>query len=1513
MALNWSDNPDVEVAQGNEVGFTDYLTDVPIGAVKGVSALVQGLLQLGAMPVDYAFDTNILGGIEKAFDAITPDTKTVVGDVTSVLVQFGIPYGAALKIAGGMSKLKGVSQMTPLASITTRSGTISRLGQTAELAKRAGYFGGIGAVTDFAVSTPEKLGTLSDFTGLTEQTDFEGLEGRDRALETIKGKLKFGAEGAVIGGGITLLGPGLSVGAKYGLIPTLEVTGKVLGTVGNVINVPISAAMNRLTGNIIKPGQTKNIVKEIDPKTGQPIMEEVAADGVNALGAAIAKGGALVDEGLAKIGAKKIDPVTGKYVDVDWLETPLNPTFLDDVRKRFQQGVNLFKTNRGLTAEVRQKQIQESSALAKEEAVVKRFGIDLQTKAEQIVDNFKVVFFRDKESTLRLDQLNNKIIDIINIPRKIISKDKKSGTVAEFGSGPANAKEYKRLLSELPKELREPVIKFKKVVDKADARYTRSILNQEGGITENIALDFGMYMKRRFASFQNKDFKFNPLLEKEVVNFWKGRVKDNANVMNAINTRAAKEIDEGIKSGKIAQADRAAELNKRVDTLIEENAKSGVLNFKKDVIKVRGNLEQTFRNIGGALGLEKKTASGSYKVSDMPEVMTKWLSIEEGRTIKELAKKGIKVDKDVITNRSAALSGLDVVMAQANQIYSRRAFDGILDAGLNTAANPTGKIYTKQRLDELSLNNPGSQEVRREFTGLSAIPGQAPKLFGDVMPEYVSRSKIFDAAGEGSEYYAKSELVNALVGAKEISSSLYSIPLYKQVMALKAAGQVSKTILSPMTQIRNFTTASMFPLASGLIGGRIGFKDAWRFTGEDIFYGTKNDAEKIARIEDYIHRGVVDQNINVQEMKRVLESAKDGAITFNKMMNSKVMQKLTDVYQGADNYWKIYADNFYQSAFDTAWGSAASIAKMVDDPAYMAANPKSGFKNKAEADFFKNVEDWFQTVAQKRFERVDNITGITKSPLDAMKEASAYLVTNTIPTYSKVPIIIENIRNLPLGNFIAFPAEILRTTTNIVSLGARELTSANPFIRQMGMRRLVGVSAVLGGIGYTTKKGAQYLTGVDNETMEAAQRSYVPSYQRNSTLIPVSSVGADGKFKYYNFSYSNPYDALVSSANAVIRSFNEGTLRGDSSFKIISDALFGGALGGSGEAKGALPQFLEPFVTESIGTERVTDVIPIGRGGKTRDGKVIYYANDTLDDKLGKSLAHVFGGVLPGAATSAKRVWEGATGQFTDYGTQRDAAEELVALMSGVRIEELKPLSSMPFILTSFNKDGQMIKSKFSKIAYSAARSSEQKLAAFEQYVLESYVSQSSMFQTFRDAQILGISSSKLKKTFGGRLTETAGNELLKGRFKPPTFSADAFESVFKRLKNEDPEEAAVIKARDKVVMDIFEDIQKASKKFPLNQPVEDFNDFIQTVLSPGVEVIRDVVSEKVAPNIAPVEQVKATLPATNVMAAGQAQILPILAQNNSTNIASLYGIPYNKMSSAQKEEALFGNTTFRT
>ena len=88
--------------------------------------------------------------------------------------------------------------MTQLGSLPTRAA------KGTELVKRAGYYGSLGGITDFAVSTPGKLGTISDLTGLTQQTDFEGLSGKDRAVEELKGKLKFGAEGAIIGGAVPL-------------------------------------------------------------------------------------------------------------------------------------------------------------------------------------------------------------------------------------------------------------------------------------------------------------------------------------------------------------------------------------------------------------------------------------------------------------------------------------------------------------------------------------------------------------------------------------------------------------------------------------------------------------------------------------------------------------------------------------------------------------------------------------------------------------------------------------------------------------------------------------------------------------------------------------------------------------------------------------------------------------------------------------------------------------------------------------------------------------------------------------------------------------------------------------------------------------------------------------------------------------------------------------------------------------------------------------------------------------
>jgi len=102
---------DVEVARGGDIGTLGYITDTVItGPAKGLSLTVRGLLEMGAMPIDYLANTNLLKGIEDIFEGdgflATPDTKTALGDITSVITQFGVPYVGALKIANGLSKMK---------------------------------------------------------------------------------------------------------------------------------------------------------------------------------------------------------------------------------------------------------------------------------------------------------------------------------------------------------------------------------------------------------------------------------------------------------------------------------------------------------------------------------------------------------------------------------------------------------------------------------------------------------------------------------------------------------------------------------------------------------------------------------------------------------------------------------------------------------------------------------------------------------------------------------------------------------------------------------------------------------------------------------------------------------------------------------------------------------------------------------------------------------------------------------------------------------------------------------------------------------------------------------------------------------------------------------------------------------------------------------------------------------------------------------------------------------------
>ncbi len=1274
----------------------DYLFDVVRAPVKGVSKAVQGLLQLGALPIDYLANTNLINGIDNIFNKITPDTKTGIGDIASILVQYGAPLGLATKLAGGIKFLNRVTETKKLSSLDA-------LGKTSELVRRTGYYGTIGGISDFVASVPGDDKTLSETFGLTEtsEKDIDQLEGTDKAKAVLKEKLKFGAEGTVIGGAIPLLAPVGSLGVKYGLVPGAKVVSAVAGPA----------------------------LRAIDYTVVNPLSKLIAGtDSTSLIPKIITKSGELID---------KILP-TGLSKTEDWKFSSRNGNFGNGIIRALDTVANHFATDgplRGAAAPIKaQKDKIDLEILAKRETIGK-YADRIDNTLNDLVNNFKTKLFDEGESMFALQVEKNKMLDYLNA--KGIDADK--------------------ILETMNPAIKTEAQILKKIQKESNLEYGKFLSTEAGDsykkIGQNIIQDADNFLKQSFSAFNNPKFRFDPTTNREAIETMEKVIMTNDDLKTLVKD-IAKTTDENSKVFK-------DELKKQATNRLEELKKRAIYSNLSPAIQIN-ELAKAFK-----VDLEKGILRPGEQ---LPDVVKKLFSSPEDAIIA-----GKKIP---VTDYRSAL--IDTITQQSKNMYSTRFFNFVEKFGLEN------NIIFKN-LDEAIAKGKSTNNLK--------------PLFEQRGPdEYLQMSNLF-----GKQYVTTPEIANALLETKAGFDRLFDLPFYKSLMTIKSAAQVFKTIFSPVTQVRNVSTASFFPLASGLIGGRVSLKDAFKLVGDDIFTGPGTKLENLTSyIEDGIRRGIIDQNIQVNEIKNILQKTNQGGI-FQRFMDTSFSQKLTDVYQGGDNIWKIYSDKFYQSALQPA------------------------IKN------FDDVADWYRTVAKQEYIPENILTGQTKTLDEAIKDISAYLVTNTIPTYSKVPQIIKNLRALPFGNFIAFPAEILRTSANLLTLGARELTSTNPFIRQMGARRLIGMSATFGGVGTIVQQSAQAITGVNQEIMDSFQRSFAPDYQKNSTLIPISQPDSNGKFKYINFSYSNPYNSILQPINAVLKSYGDGTLNKDSSDKIIMNALFGDPVSGR---SGAFGEFFAPFIEESIGTEGIFDII--FRNGEKQTGGKIFYPRDDLQTKIAKSLEHIIGGLTPGAFTSAQRVWEGATGKFTDSGTLRDSKNELIALMSGVRVEEAKPKTSMPFIITAFNQDKRNIGSKFSTVAYNAGSSQEEKIDAYKNFILDSFNSQNKLRQTIRDAQKLGVDEGELRDILYQRLkNRTDVNNLLNGTFKVPAYSIDRFRSLISRIESEDPVAAYKFEGQIDKVTDIYKDLQNELRGYDLGTAYGDLENKINRILTPSVRTFR--------------------------------------------------------------------------
>ena len=101
--------------------FSDYLYDIiQTGPVKGTRTALKAFLEIPATVADIALDTNLVSKLDKFFSEgflKIPETQTGIGDMVSLLVQYGIPLTTATKLAPVIPGLRGISTFSKLDEI----------------------------------------------------------------------------------------------------------------------------------------------------------------------------------------------------------------------------------------------------------------------------------------------------------------------------------------------------------------------------------------------------------------------------------------------------------------------------------------------------------------------------------------------------------------------------------------------------------------------------------------------------------------------------------------------------------------------------------------------------------------------------------------------------------------------------------------------------------------------------------------------------------------------------------------------------------------------------------------------------------------------------------------------------------------------------------------------------------------------------------------------------------------------------------------------------------------------------------------------------------------------------------------------------------------------------------------------------------------------------------------------------------------------------------------------------
>jgi len=1235
IARENSDNP-----SGSDT-YEGFFTEAGEGVASGVANIFEGVVTLPTLAVDLVAGTNATEAVENWFDeakeGLGIDPEGAAGKVTEALVQFGIPgigaasvigkAGRVARIASGKSKigLKSVARdkikqeageqlaVREARELGKKYGSVVK-GRKSALTKsqRAGLVARqiTGAGLADAVVATDGTQTLGDFfeQGPTQTVSPVGLEGRDLAFQKIKNKLSVGLEGAVATGVIPpVVGASFKTISKVAAIRPFE----GMGSSANILDVASLGAIPATRKLVEKGG-------EFVGRRKKRVLE--SPEDLTSLDKIVGYGASLLTYGGF------LDPIVARAKSL------VNP---------FVEGATKQATNRIKRIDKEIKQLLKTQPY--------RDLPDLEKR--KIVDNFMDVLEGADPADLGLGgtQLG-----------KLYSEAKQN--IDDLSKRILNSAAFKALPEVAAKRGQMTQEKFRKQLTKNMS---------EGG-----------YLRRLYRIFNDKDYVLKPedkkiildkVLSGEGINY--GHVKGvlkNSDVpideaqMAQLMSGTAKLTDRQAK----AYVDRYLKINKERGAKNSSGSTGRIFNVRLDTsLLAKRKVDSEVQRL--ILG-EIRDPREAY-VATVSELSNFIASDKMLNIFKQNADASIAATKA----KNAENIANDVRDPKTKEIVQEKQLFFKMDDEILNIVKSDNELLAKAKIEKIEDLKSVSQldaETIGDAVGIWQGQNSGFEILGRTIDTAGLKatdpmaSPIQSVFGNMFGYAIPRAMYNNMsskVWADGDAFPMLLRYLYQPMMKLKGISQYSKTILSPITQVRNVTSAAMFALANGNFGKGASLGTSVNVVLRDIidkelklggktFDSMKMNNEVLDFLSDLQERGVIGSSAQLREIQDNLRkgmgydrqdqaqyastvAAGGDEVTairqnpqFKATHRSKLgqffktaRQPFEDLYKGGDDIWKIYNYTFEMNKFRNARRKIqnAEIKKVKQSAAYKAAEGNNELQLKIIGDATRLADEKFgkhiapgEVLEPKMLE-------------ERLKQFAADNVRNLVPNYELVPEAIVGLRGTPFGNFVAFPAEILRTGFNIAHVAMKELASDDAAIRELGVRRLMGATTSFALLGTGLQEFGKMMTGTSSEDVDAINRLAAP-YQRNAQFIPVGK-DEKGNPEVIDFSHTNPYDMLSKPFYTMFRSLREGSRLDKDGIEKTRTAMF--------ETMG---EFFEPFFGVSMIFESFSDVLPregvtsfgVGRGGETKSGAKVYKEADDPAKQVEKSLIHVINTILPNMA-----------------------------------------------------------------------------------------------------------------------------------------------------------------------------------------------------------------------------------------------------------------------------------------